>query len=372
MIEDFATALSRCSFARVLAPSATRDWNDAPGRVSALRELGVDYVLEGRLQRAGEALRVSVQLVETRTGSLVWSGSGSRPLVELADLQEELIKSLAAQIGVELHEAEMRRALAKPRDITAYEALQRALAHWYNLRLANFPLLLAEARRAVSIVPTYGPAQGVLAYALALQRLWTAPGDAQLEQAALEHAQAAVSSAPHDAMSLAFAAGAHLCLGRAQDAYRYGRRALEINPDFSIGQQQLGLACLRLGRNEEAIACFDAVEALTPRHASVHLTFMRRAHAFYQQGDLKSAQADMDRAFELNEHYAPTLVLRAGLCTLSGRDDDAIDAIERLRALEPATSAGAHAARALALLNPEQSAPLIAAFRSAAQMGLRD
>jgi ferrous iron transport protein A len=130
-------------------------------------------------------------------------------------LQENLVTEMAGRLGVQLHEIEMARALKKPGDITAYEALQRALAHWWNLSAANFSLLIAEARRAVTIVPDYGYAHGVLAYALALQFVWSDAKDAALKQEAFDHARHAIAIDPNDAMALTFAAGA-LALGEVR------------------------------------------------------------------------------------------------------------------------------------------------------------
>lgn len=364
--DDIAAALSLCSFFRVLAPSATRAWLDiAPNPHRVARDQGVAYVLEGNMRRAGSDIRLDVRVVKTDDGAIAWSAQFKRPAAEHAALQDDLIQEIAARLGVQLHELEMARALRKPGDTTAYEALQRALAHWYNLSLANFPSLIAEARRAAAIAPEYGAAHGVLSYALALQFVWMGAHDQALRQEALDHAAQAIGTDPNDAITLAFAAGAFICLDCAADAARHAERAVELNARLPIAQQQLGLACLRLGRNAEAIACFDVVERLSPGHSSLHLTYLRRAHAHFQAGDIQSATADMEHAFRLNDRYCPTLVLRAGMAQLAGRRNEADDCVRRLQALEPLTTNRAHAERAGAWLHPLQSAPLMAAFLQA-------
>lgn len=365
IVEDLASALLRYSFVRVLAPSLTRSGEAPPDSVAIGRKVGAGYALEGSIKRSGEDLRVAMRLVETQAGGLMWSIELTRPISDLAALQEALVTELAAQLGVQLHHAEMTRALKKPSDVTAYESLLRALAHWYNLSFANFPLLVSEARRAVGITPEYAAAHGVLSYALALQGVWIAPADPELKAEAFHHADRAVAIDPNDAMALAFAAGAYLCLGKPIDASRYASRAVELNPSLPIAQQQLGLACLRLGRNDEAVTCFDVVERLSPGHVSLHLTYLRRAHAFEQGGHHQRAMVDMEKAFRANSHYGPTLVLRAGLCMLAQRGEEASDAVERLRALEPSTTVESHAERASVWLHPQQSEALLAAFRAA-------
>jgi len=369
MVEDIASAISLCSFVRVLASSTTRAWAGKTPDLRVLgRELGARYVLEGNVRRIDHMLRVAVQLIEAETGAILWAGHVERPDSELAGLQEDLVKEVAARLGVQVHEIEMARALRKPSDITAYEALQRALALWYNLTLATLPAVVTEARRAVSIVADYAPAHGLLAYALALQFLWTGATDETLKHDAISHARRAVALDPHDPTVLAFAAGALNCLDLLDEAFRHAQRAVEVNPNFPIGQQQLGLVCLRLGHNDEAVGCFDVVEDLSPGHSSLHFTYLRRAHAHFQAGRIEQAMADMEGAFRLNSGYAPTLVLRAALCTLSGRDADAADCVQRIRAMEPNTPADAHVTRVMAWLHPTQSAALVEAFRQSYEL----
>ena len=90
------------------------------------RQLGVRYLLEGNVRRVGANLRVTTQLLEAATGEIVWTAKFDRPLAELAELQEELVTDIAASLDTQVYALEMERALKKPGDITAWEAVARA------------------------------------------------------------------------------------------------------------------------------------------------------------------------------------------------------------------------------------------------------
>jgi TolB-like protein len=364
MVEDIVSAASLSRDIRVLASSSTRAWADKAADLRDVgRERGVRYVLEGNVRRTGQNLRVTVQLVEAESGVILWTQKFDRPLSELADLQEALVTEMAAQLGVEVVNREFERVLRKPGDITAYEAVQRAHAVYGRLSLDRLPFAIAEARRAVALSPDYGEANGELALSLGAQFFWTGGDNHAAAREALHYARRAVDLAGSDPKVLSRAAFAMAYLDQPLEALRHALRALDLNPNVADVHRCLAIIYLRLGRNDEAVASYDSAERLAPGHAAFYVSCMRQAQAHFQAGRLEKATEVMERAFRLNPDYAPTLVLRAGLCSLAGRTADAIECICALQALEPDTSVDLHASRMLARGEVGQSAGLIAAFR---------
>ena len=133
MVEDVISALSQGVNVRVLGSTSTSHLRKgAATDLSAVgRQLGVRYLLEGNVRRAGVNLRVATQLLEAATGEIVWTGKFDRPLAELAELQEELVTDIAGALDTQVYNLEVERALKKPADITAWEAVARA---WFAYR----------------------------------------------------------------------------------------------------------------------------------------------------------------------------------------------------------------------------------------------
>jgi TolB-like protein/Tfp pilus assembly protein PilF len=365
MVEDIISAISLTSEIRVLASGSTMAW---AGRAADLRDVGRDrgvrYVLEGNVRRVGPDLRVTVQLVEASTAAIVWTARFDRPLSELAALQEDLVREVAANLGVQVRFIEFERVLKKPDNLTAYEAIQRATAVYGRLSLDRVPVAVAEAQRALAIAPDYGYAHAMLAMSMGVQFFWTGSENEPQRREGLHHARQAIALEPRDPRVLTSSAFALIYLDEPHEALRHGQRALDLNPNIAELHRSLGNIYLRLGRNDAAVAAFDLSEKLAPGYLTLYVACVRPSQAHFQAGRQEQAMEIMERAYRLNADYTPTLVLRAGLCSLAGRAEDASESVRRLRALEPTTSLDLHAVRMSARGEPAQSEPLIAAFRN--------
>jgi TolB-like protein/methylmalonyl-CoA mutase cobalamin-binding subunit len=197
MAEDVVSAISLSPDIRVIATGSTQRWAGKPADLRDVgRELGVRYMLEGNLRRAGANLRVTVQLVEAETGAIAWNQKFDRPLSELAELQEDLVTEVTARLGVAVQSLELERALRKPGDLSAYEAGQRAWVLVSRARPDDVALGIAEARRAVAIAPDYGAAYGILAQGLSMA--FAGSGAPALKAEVLANVQRAVELSPKD------------------------------------------------------------------------------------------------------------------------------------------------------------------------------
>src|SRR5262249_28985003 len=186
---------------------------------AACRQLGVDYLLDGSVRRAGASLRVSAQLVDIESGAVMWSGQFDRPLRELADLQEELVSELAGALATETHLAEIQHALKKPGDLTAWEAVTRSMG---AVARGIDPMVLmqavAEAQRAVDIAPDYPEGLGQLAAMSALAYFMMSPDDPSETQRIRALADKALVLGHAKANVLVNVGGALLYVGTPQEA----------------------------------------------------------------------------------------------------------------------------------------------------------
>jgi TolB-like protein len=339
MVEDIIEALSRGVEVRVMASSAVARFR--AGGVTDLaalgRQLGVRYALEGNLRRSGQALRVTTQLVDIGDGGVIWTERFDRPLDQLADLQEALVLEVAARLRVQTHRAEIERALRKPGDLTAWEAVHRAVAAYRKMTPQALMLGLQEARRAVEIAPDYALALALVAQAEAIIYNQLVP-DNPAEVARI-HAMAerAIALEPDNTVVLSTAAGALHNVGRPEEALAAAQRAVKLNPDNEFGHQQCGVALAVLDRCDEALACFAREAELAPGHAAVWLSWLWAAFANVRAGRWEDAVAVYDRLLEVIPDNAAPNMGKSVCCLHLGRVEEARAAMMCARRTEPTT-----------------------------------
>jgi TolB-like protein len=238
MVEDVIDALSRGVYVRVVSSAATARFRTSavPDLSAMATQLGVRYLLEGNVRRVGVNLRVTAQLTDASSGSILWTQKFERPLSELATLQEELVVEVAAHLDMQVHRVEMERALKKPKELSAWEAVMRAMSAQRTLNVANMVIWVNEASKAVAIAPDYGLAHAVLACGHALKYLATSDDNADEVSCIRTHAERALVLEPSNALVLAQASLAFSYLGNPAEGLRHGERAVRLN---AIGALQL-------------------------------------------------------------------------------------------------------------------------------------
>ena len=265
MVEDVIWALSQGVNARVLGSSATAALSRAAiTDLAAIgRQLGVHYLLEGNIRRVGANMRVTTQLLEAQSGTVQWAARFERPLSELAALQEALVAELAASLDAQVFTIEMQRALKKPSDITAWEAVLRSWSAYRNWGAAGRARAIAEAERAVAIAPDYAPAYGMLATALADDYL-VAPDNSSTVQRIRTIADRAIALDPEDASVLGSIGCALAYIGYPNEAVRHTAKSISKTPGSGVAHFSHGITSYLSNDPETALAHFDICERLSP------------------------------------------------------------------------------------------------------------
>jgi tetratricopeptide (TPR) repeat protein len=314
----------------------------------------------------GADLRVTTQLVEAETGAILWSQKFDRPLAELAHLQEDLVTEVAGRLGVTLQDIEIEKALRKPGDLTAYEAILRSGAALSQGRMDS-EAGVAEARKAVALAPDFAVAHSTLAAALAhAYQAGRSLGDPAVAQDAVAHAQRALDLASGNAMVLSQAAVALSIAGHWPDGLVMAERAVELNPNLAHGRYVLAMAYVRANRNDDALAQLDAESVLAPRGRSIFNSVTYRATAHFQAGRLDLAVEALDRALVIDRTSSFAWTTKAYCCEIAGRRADAQEATRRYRALSPDLTPEIYAKRIHGgWTAPEFHEAIIAAFTTA-------
>jgi TolB-like protein len=160
MVEEIITALSRIRWLFVIARNSTFTYKGQTVDVKQVgRELGVRYVLEGSVRKAGQRVRITAQLIDALTGTHLWADRFDGSLEDVFELQDRVAVSVAGVIEPALQAAEMRRSAARPTtDLTAYDLYLRALAAFYPITKDRVLEALGLLERAIAIDWHYGPA----------------------------------------------------------------------------------------------------------------------------------------------------------------------------------------------------------------------
>src|SRR3954454_13200782 len=166
--EDLMTGLSRIHWLFVIARNSTFVYKNRTVDVKQVaRELGVRYVLEGSVRRAGKRMRISTQLVDASTGGHHWAERYDRELGDIFAVQDEITESVAAAIEPRVLAAEGIRTLSRSAsDLGAWELVARAQTHFWRMTKADYGTAIAALDRAAIAYPDYAPARSLLGFCL--------------------------------------------------------------------------------------------------------------------------------------------------------------------------------------------------------------
>jgi adenylate cyclase len=265
--EDLITELSRFQELRVIARNSVLIYKAKPVRVQEVgHDLGVRYVLEGSVRRAGGRVRITAQLVEAATGHHLWAERFDRDLADIFDVQDEVTSRIVATLAGKLAESERRRARSgQTENLEAYDCVLRGRELWYRFT----PEANREARRlyekAIELDPDYARAYASLAWTYLTEHSerWADPEEQPLERA-LEVARRGVMVNPASHSN-------HLALGQVciskglhEEALEALETAIALNPNDADGYVFLAEALSYAGRPDEAIDLIGKAQRLNP------------------------------------------------------------------------------------------------------------
>jgi TolB-like protein/class 3 adenylate cyclase len=165
MVEEIITALSRIRWLFVIARNSSFTYKGQSVDVKQVgRELGVRYVLEGSVRKAGQRVRITGQLIDATTGAHLWADRFDGSLEDIFELQDKVATSVAGVIEPTLQAAEILRSGERPTsDLTAYDLYLRALSHAYTWEKSDIITALDLLRQAIERDSHYGPALALAA-----------------------------------------------------------------------------------------------------------------------------------------------------------------------------------------------------------------
>jgi len=338
MVEEIITALSRIRWLFVIARNSSFTYRGQSVDVKQVgRELGVRYVLEGSVRKAGGRVRITAQLIDATIGAHLWADRFDGVLDDVFDIQDKVASTVAGVIEPTLRIAEIRRSVERPTNVlTAYDLYLRALAQAYTWEKQGTLAALDLLEQALHHDLNYGSALALAASCHLNLHVsgWTHDPEAS-HRAGIELSRQALRVAADDPYVLGSAAYTLAYFGEDIDAaIEMIDRALTLNPSFARGWVISGWLRLWAGQPEEAIGHFEASLRLSP-HARRAGTFMAIGVGHFFAQRLDDAVTMLLRSLQEHPGWAPTFRFLAACYAHMGRSDDAREAVRRLRAITP-------------------------------------
>ena len=358
--DEILTRLSKIGDLKVISRTSTQHYKSAPENLPEIaRQLGVAHILEGSVQKSGEAVRVNVQLIKAATDSHLWADTFDRRLTDILSVESEVAKAIAEQLQAKLTGEEKRVIAAKPTDnVEAYDAYLRGLA--YNLKTATTPAnsLAAQKylREAVRLDPKFALSWALLSYvdARGYLQLTLQPTVALREEAG-QAAETALGLQP-DLGEALHAKGYYYyaCLKDYDTAVRFFEQARQVLPNSSRIPESLAYLERRRGQWDRSEPYFNEAERLDPRNVSL---LTQHAQSYICLGRFPEALRKIDQVLNITPDDLDTVVLKAVIAQAEG---DLSRAAALLAPLHPNTdNPGALETQVYQAILERRSAPVI-------------
>lgn len=338
IVEDVTTALSCQTAFFVIARNSAFTYKGRAVTVTEVgRELGVRYVVEGSVRMVGSRIRVSAQLIDSRTANQIWADRYDRDVADVFAVQDEIAQNVAAAIEPQLFAAEAIRAQSQPpTNVDAWGLVVRAISQVFRIGRNENAEAQQLASEAITLDPTYARAHSVRAWAMmwAGHCLWDRDLKGAYERATQE-AERAIALDARDHW-------ARVTLGHVLSSAGYHPRALteletdlSINPNFALGRAAFGWALLRAGRFQDAIAETGKALRMSPKDSFAGFYTSTHALALMANGQFAEALPFIRRSASAFPEFLGIWRLLASCCGHLGLQDEAKMALRRLEVMSP-------------------------------------
>lgn len=264
--EDIITALSKLRWFFVIARNSSFIYKSKSVHLKQVAvELGVGYVVQGSVRKAGDRLRITVQLNDVATGGHIWAERYDRAVADVFAVQDEITEAIVAAIEPQLYAAENFHARRKtPENMDAWDLVMRGLSHFWRVTRQDNMVAQALLEKAISIDTNYGQALGLLATSHSFSAHMGWEDMAASTQIAQRAALAAIGSDNEDPWAHHALGCVNLFARSFDDSLAELSYALRLNPNFALAQGYYGLALSYCGRWHEAYQAAQRAIRLSP------------------------------------------------------------------------------------------------------------
>ena len=336
MTEDLITDLSKVSGLFVIARNSSFAYKGRSAKVQEIgHDLGVRFVLEGSIRKAGNRVRITAQLIDAGSGGHLWAERFDRDLTDIFATQDEVVEKIVRALAVTLTQGEERRVGRRGTgSVQAYEFWLRARESLSRSTREGVAQARAMHLRAIELDPNFAAPHAGLSLAAISDYVsdWAADPAQALDEAE-RWARRALELDDQEPVS-------HLALGNVlvwrrnlEGALAEFRRMIELDPNFAQGHSATGLALMYAGRPAEALEAFAIAKRLDPHHASIVLHFMAQTH--FSLGEYETAAKQLLERIARTPATDSSRMMLASCYGHLGRADDARAAWAELLKVNP-------------------------------------
>jgi TolB-like protein/Tfp pilus assembly protein PilF len=363
--DEILTRLSKIADLKVISRTSTQHYKSAPDNLPEIaRQLGVAHILEGSVQKSGDAVRVNVQLIKAANDSHLWADTFDRKLTDVFSVESEVAKAIADQLRAKLTGDEKQVIAAKPTDNPeAYDAYLRGLAYILKaggVRPANSLGAQRYLKETVRLDPKFALGWALLSFVESRGYITAAlqPTVALCDEAR-QAAETALTLQPNLGEAL-YAKGyyQYACLKDYDMAVRYFEQARQFLPNSSRIPESLAYVARRRGEWDQSESYFNEAERLDPRNVNL---LRQHAASYAALRRFPEALRKLDQVLNITPDDADTLAQKAGIAQAEG---DLPRASALLAPLQPAADdPGPLAAQAYQTILERRPAQIIPRLR---------
>jgi adenylate cyclase len=334
--EQIINALSKLPRLLVIARNSTFTYKGKAVKVQTVaEELGVQYVLEGSVQKSGEKVRITAQLVDALTGHHLWAERYDRDLKDIFALQDEITIEIMSAIEVKLTKGEGALLTKKDTDnLEAYIKVMQGYAHFQRFNKEGNPKARKLAEEAIVLDPEYATAYCLLGqthYMDPVVGLSRSPRNSYQEAAKLLQKALAIDES-HSGASI-FLVHVYAMQRQHEKSLAQAERAVALYPNIAVSNVMLGAALARVGRYEEGIQSLERGIRLDPKGPAPFFSFLGNAYCF--AGRYEEAIEAMNKAVERAPNSVLFRVNLAAIYGMAGRDEEARAEVTEALRLDP-------------------------------------
>jgi TolB-like protein len=339
LVEDLITGLSRFrTFAVISRNSAFVYKGRAVDARQAASELGVRYLLEGSVRRAGDRVRITAQLIEGATGVHLWAEKLDGQLGDIFEFQDRITASVIGLIEPQIQQAEIERSRQKrPDSFDAWDLYVQAVPLVLSAKVSDYDVAIALLHRALALEPNYCPALAMASWAH--ERRWTFGGIASAAvddvQIAFALAHRAVETGPNDALALANLGWQRILFKGDFSGLDLCERAVSLNPYHRSVLELAAVAHLFAGDLDKLILYATRALDLSPGAPDNYECANHVASGHFQAGRFSEAVSWAQRSIDLEPGYFFAHVHLAAALAHLGRVDEAARAYATARLINP-------------------------------------
>lgn len=342
IVEEIITALSCVRWLFVIARNSSFTYKGRAADVKQVgRELGVRYVLEGSVRKAGNRVRITAQLIDAATAAHLWAERFEGGLENVFELQDQITTSVVGAIAPKLQQAEIERAKRKPTgSLDAYDFYLRGLASFHAIAIGRKEAVteaLPLFDRALELDPEFASAHGMASWCHILRRNygWTSDGAREIAEAE-RHARRAARLAKDDPIAL-YTGG--FALAHVVDLLDVGAglidQALALDPNLAAAWHLSGWVRIWQEKPETAIEHIERAIRLSPHDPLMFVMQNGIAAAHFLAGRYEDASTWSERALRSQADYVPALRVGAASLACAGRRFEAQKVMARIRQIDP-------------------------------------